>query len=414
MTTINPPAFYSVSNVFDPDAVEGTDLRRADYRFWKRKAVGLDPDRDCDALASALSRVTGKPRRYNYNALNALITLSELPHLQSLQEELFHLDLHRLQAIDRALAPADRDYFDEVDRQLTEFLTPTKPNQHLPGHKSIVAKINAILSTLDDTIAVEDDETDQPVESYSLQFHDDGTAELSARITPAAAVAIDARVRALAEAAKSTLAEALVQLLLGEEGVRVTLNLYRAMDIPDASAHLPGAGWLDLATSEEWAARASQIRDIDEVANLTTDSYRTPDAMRAFVVGRDGVCRGPGCGKSASTCEMDHRINHADGGPTTPANLAALCRRDHNLKTSGLVFYLMEPHTGNIIWLHDDGSWVCTEPEGPLSRKSRLWLQTLHNRREERNNRARQEAQFRKRARERDNGIPEEDTPPPF
>ncbi|WP_051625653.1 hypothetical protein [Corynebacterium halotolerans] len=103
----NPPAFYTVNNALDPDAVDTTALRAAEYRFWKRKADVLNPERDCDALASSLSRVTGKPRRYNYNAINALLTLAELPRLQALQEELFHLDLHRLQAIDRALAPAD-------------------------------------------------------------------------------------------------------------------------------------------------------------------------------------------------------------------------------------------------------------------------------------------------------------------
>ena len=75
----NPPVFYTVNNVLDPDALDTTALREAEYRFWKRQTDGLDPDRDCDALASSLTRVTGKPRRYNYNALNALLTLAELP-----------------------------------------------------------------------------------------------------------------------------------------------------------------------------------------------------------------------------------------------------------------------------------------------------------------------------------------------
>ncbi|WP_051625652.1 HNH endonuclease [Corynebacterium halotolerans] len=253
-----------------------------------------------------------------------------------------------------------------------------------------------------------------PDHSYALQFHDDGTAELTARLTPADAVAVDARVRALAEAEKITLTTALVRLLMGDEGVKVILDLYRAMDVPDAPAYLPKAGWLDRATTDEWVARATQVRDIDQVADTTTGAYQTPAAMRAYVVGRDGVCRCPDCGKSADDCEMDHRVNHADGGPTTPGNLASLCRRDHNLKTSGVVFYFMNPHTGDIIWLHDDGRFTCTEPEGPLSRTSRLWLQSLHSRREERNHRARQEAQHRKRLHDQDNGIPEEDTPPPF
>lgn len=56
---------------------------------------------------------------------------------------------------------------------------------------------------------------------------------------------------------------------------------------------------------------------------------------------RDGhASRLPGSG--ARTLELDHvrEFNHvepADGGPTTPANLAALGKRDHQAKTDRLI-----------------------------------------------------------------------------
>ncbi|WP_231598752.1 HNH endonuclease signature motif containing protein [Corynebacterium occultum] len=51
---------------------------------------------------------------------------------------------------------------------------------------------------------------------------------------------------------------------------------------------------------------------------------------------RDGTCRGPeDCGIDAEACDVDHVLNHTDGGPTTPSNLQCLCRRHHLRKTRG-------------------------------------------------------------------------------
>jgi len=43
----------------------------------------------------------------------------------------------------------------------------------------------------------------------------------------------------------------------------------------------------------------------------------------------------PGCRMPALNCDLDHRIDHAHGGPTTVGNHAPLCRRHHRAKHEG-------------------------------------------------------------------------------
>ncbi|MGQ0467865.1 MAG: DUF222 domain-containing protein [Sporichthyaceae bacterium] len=46
-------------------------------------------------------------------------------------------------------------------------------------------------------------------------------------------------------------------------------------------------------------------------------------------------CVGVGCGRTATACEIDHRLDWALGGRTVGVNLAPGCGRDHALKTKG-------------------------------------------------------------------------------
>ncbi|MCW2736057.1 HNH endonuclease signature motif containing protein, partial [Nocardioides sp.] len=64
--------------------------------------------------------------------------------------------------------------------------------------------------------------------------------------------------------------------------------------------------------------------------------------IREHVILRDRTCVFPWCGRPARGCDVDHVIAHdhtaADEarpqpGPTSTANLAALCRFHHRLKT---------------------------------------------------------------------------------
>jgi Domain of unknown function (DUF222)/HNH endonuclease len=65
----------------------------------------------------------------------------------------------------------------------------------------------------------------------------------------------------------------------------------------------------------------------------TAGTGRRPTAGdAAFVRARDRRCRFPTCRVPAAGGDIDHRIRHTDGGPSTVDNLQLLCRRHHRLK----------------------------------------------------------------------------------
>lgn len=128
--------------------------------------------------------------------------------------------------------------------------------------------------------------------------------------------------------------EALLHVLRGTaQEVKVVFNVYR--DVAGGPAWTSGPGWLDAVATDELVKRLTSLR---LSSNGKTDGYVPTDAMGAFVEGRDGVCRFPGCDKPAHRDDKDHVQNydHDDpdaGGPTGTGNLHCLCRRHHNLKT---------------------------------------------------------------------------------
>ncbi|WP_141745882.1 HNH endonuclease signature motif containing protein, partial [Corynebacterium sp. HMSC072A04] len=118
--------------------------------------------------------------------------------------------------------------------------------------------------------------------------------------------------------------------------------------------------------------------------------------MRKHVEGRDGTCRVGGCGKPAFLSQLDHRHNWAEGGPTHPKNLACLCQGHHNMKTDGSLKYLLDPYSGDVICLFEDGTWTITEADGPLAPKQKRWAQTVAQHITATRKRVREEAQHLK------------------
>jgi hypothetical protein len=75
-----------------------------------------------------------------------------------------------------------------------------------------------------------------------------------------------------------------------------------------------------------------------------TELGRFPSAkLRIAVQIKDGTCRFPTCSRPAQACDLDHQLPHPRG-PTTGANLGALCRRHHQMKTAGI----LNPYTATI------------------------------------------------------------------
>ena len=122
-------------------------------------------------------------------------------------------------------------------------------------------------------------------------------------------------------------------------------------------------GRLDLRIS-----RALLDSTTGTVLETVTDAYSPPRRMRDFVQVRDGQCRMYGCARPATACDVDHAVPHDAGGPTSPQNLAGLCRHHHRAKQSRAWTYHLDPLTGVATWINArTGTIRATHPATSLA-----------------------------------------------
>lgn len=84
--------------------------------------------------------------------------------------------------------------------------------------------------------------------------------------------------------------------------------------------------------------------------DLGMSAYRPSAQLIRYVRARDWTCVFPGCSQPATECDCDHRVDHADGGPTEPRNLHLLCRLHHNFKTCR-IWHARVTEDGNTEWI---------------------------------------------------------------
>jgi len=370
-------AYYIVNDPKDPLAVKATEIRKQDYLFWKDAKPDLEDDFDitCHTLATR----TGLSERRTRDITMALYRLAELPLTMALQETYYFLDFSRLITIDAVLSklgdvPAET--LERIDQELSRYLTPSKPRQVLPSNTNLRRKLNGLIA-IENPSTEENKEAPTKNNSYFTYSSFSGKAGLAVEFDEATLIAIDEHISKAAEEHGLSKAEALAKLILGEieSRTKVVLHMYRAHDQESAPAFIRGFGWVSPETADN--LRPAQTRDMDLAKEMESESYVTPPLIGAYVEGRDGVCRWPGCYRPAESCQKDHRIDHARGGKTAGSNLASLCQHHHNVKTDGGAFYIMDPHTGDIVWLFDDGRWEYDEPQGPLTPKNKNWALTV-------------------------------------
>ena len=370
-------AYYIVNDPKDPLAVKATEIRKQDYLFWKDAKPDLEDDFDisCHTLATR----TGLSERRTRDITMALYRLAELPLTMTLQETYYFLDFSRLITIDAVLSklgdvPAET--LERIDQELSRYLTPSKPGQVLPSNTNLRRKLNGLIA-IENPSTEENKEAPTKNNSYFTYSSFGGKAGLAVEFDETTLIAIDEHISKAAEEHGLSKAEALAKLILGEieSRTKVVLHMYRAHDQESAPAFIRRFGWVSPETADN--LRPAQTRDMDLAKEMESESYVTPPLIGAYVEGRDGVCRWPGCYRPAESCQKDHRIDHARGGKTAGSNLASLCQHHHNVKTDGGAFYIMDPHTGDIVWLFDDGRWEYDEPQGPLAPKNKNWALTV-------------------------------------
>lgn len=370
-------AYYIVNDPKDPLAVKATEIRKQDYLFWKDAKPDLEDDFDitCHTLATR----TGLSERRTRDITMALYRLAELPLTMALQETYYFLDFSRLITIDAVLSklgdvPAET--LERIDQELSRYLTPSKPRQVLPSNTNLRRKLNGLIA-IENPSTEENKEAPTKNNTYFTYSSFGGKAGLAVEFDETTLIAIDEHISKAAEEHGLSKAEALAKLILGEieSRFKVVLHMYRAHDQESAPAFIRGFGWVSPETADN--LRPAQTRDMDLAKEMESESYVTPPLIGAYVEGRDWVCRWPGCYRPAESCQKDHRIDHARGGKTAGSNLASLCQHHHNVKTDGGAFYIMDPHTGDIVWLFDDGRWEYDEPQGPLAPKNKNWALTV-------------------------------------
>lgn len=149
--------------------------------------------------------------------------------------------------------------------------------------------------------------------------------------------------------------------------VVVTVPVLSLLGHSDEPAELEGFGPIDIETAKLLAANApSFVRvlthpDTGAVLSVGRDRYRLPEDLRRAVQLRDVTCRFPGCRRPARRCDVDHVVAWADGGATADCNLECLCEKHHRLKHAMGWTPTLEPD-GAVRWRSPLGLTYWTAP----------------------------------------------------
>lgn len=183
----------------------------------------------------------------------------------------------------------------------------------------------------------------------------DGMGWLNARLSAEQLALAQARVEGIAldllrspdetRTMQQLRADVLADILTGSatEGgaavsVALTIPALALLGLSTEPAVLDGVGPIDLETARTLCAGVPSFTRVltDPVSSTILDvdrrQYRPSAALRRWLALRDVTCTFPGCGRPARSCDLDHTTAWAEGGVTSAANLAHLCRKHHAMK----------------------------------------------------------------------------------
>lgn len=155
--------------------------------------------------------------------------------------------------------------------------------------------------------------------------------------------------------------------------VLVTVPVLTLLGHTDEPAELDGYGPIPADTARRLAAHAPSFQRIlthpetGAYLSYSRTSYRVPADLSGYLRARDGTCRFPGCGRRATTCDLDHTTDWARGGHTRHDNLAHLCRKHHRLKHRTR-WRMTQERDGTIRWTSPAGHEHISQPEHPFAR----------------------------------------------
>lgn len=103
---------------------------------------------------------------------------------------------------------------------------------------------------------------------------------------------------------------------------------------------------------------------IDLTIGASADGYEISQRFRENLQVRQPFEAFPYGTASSRSCDLDHAIPYARGGPTSTDNLAPLSRRHHRLKTHARGWVHRQISPGVHLWRSPTGMWVRTDWQG--------------------------------------------------
>lgn len=318
----------------------------------ERRAAGMTPTTIAKEIKQRVSKSMSKVKPL----VNALIEFQRLPKSQAVAMELGHLDPDRIVAIGNKLRGVADEALDAIDEDFAQYLRPTLADEALVLARSMADHLGKLILEHDPG------KREEPKASESkgkVHVDPDQRFRFSFSLPPVEGAAAYANLQAFCNKHGCGIGEAFQRIVAGEKRPKAVLNVYAS---PEGIAYLPGPGWLSDADARRLHLTKKQV--ISEL--ISTLKYQPRKDIRAFVKGRDGSCRFPGCDVDALHCQLDHAVPHAKGGATSARNLHLLCQHHHNMKTNGEVSVVLGSD-GTDTWTLADGSTAVTLPSGPLA-----------------------------------------------
>lgn len=162
--------------------------------------------------------------------------------------------------------------------------------------------------------------------------------------------------------------------------IQVTVAATTLLGLDDQPAELAGHGPIPAETARRIAADGTWRRLLTDPADGTlvergTRTYRPGAVLGGHVIARDVTCTFPGCVRPAGTGELDHitpyraptSVTEPRGEQTTAANLHAVCKRHHDLKTQGVWKVKRDLPGGGVAWTSQLGITYVTHPQPVLA-----------------------------------------------
>lgn len=140
--------------------------------------------------------------------------------------------------------------------------------------------------------------------------------------------------------------------------VQVTVPVLRMTGASREPCILAGYGPIDADTARDLATRAPAwervLTDPTTGCPVAVHRYRPGKALKRYLRARDEGCRFPGCTRPVWRADLDHTVDAQHGGPTSPGNLAHLCRRHHVLKHAS-TWTVSQEAAGVLVWSSPTG-----------------------------------------------------------